>query len=159
MATKLRIRPLCPSCGNILADKQVEYENLLNSGMSRGEAMDTLGVKNVCCRTRFMAPAIEPLGSYFHRVKEDSLNINLDYTMPTGHALLSLVNRDGTDFLIQVVKPRPVSMSTTYIRPAHITSRATEQYEDDSKISELDKTDHSSEHRQVFFDMRNSLRI
>lgn len=51
------------TCGKVLADKQIPFENLLQQGVSPKDAMDQLKLSRYCCRTRMMAPGQLPLAS------------------------------------------------------------------------------------------------
>ena len=57
----------CPSCGYLLGDKQIkweeEIEKIINSKLTsdektkkRAKLLDTLKVENYCCRTRMLGP-------------------------------------------------------------------------------------------------------
>jgi DNA-directed RNA polymerase subunit N (RpoN/RPB10) len=97
------VRPVCPSCGNILGDKEESYKRLLYQGFTPGEAMDRLGVKDYCCRTRILRPAIVPKGYSLEDKQTESKiynrNVKKDYRTPTNGILLALENFNGKDVI------------------------------------------------------------
>ena len=71
----------CHTCGKVLGDKQIPYENLLQtvnqetgSYYTPEEAMDALKLNRYCCRMRLMAPGQLPLGSALLEPIETSLS-------------------------------------------------------------------------------------
>ena len=48
----------CFSCGKILADKQLKYEELILDDYSYQEALDFLGITRSCCRNYVMGEPI-----------------------------------------------------------------------------------------------------
>ena len=45
----------CYSCGKVLANKWNSYEKMLSEGVEPKAALDTLGLKRICCRTNMMS--------------------------------------------------------------------------------------------------------
>lgn len=43
----------CYSCGKVIAQLKQKYDDMLSEGKTRGEAMDKLGIKKLCCRRMF----------------------------------------------------------------------------------------------------------
>jgi DNA-directed RNA polymerase subunit N (RpoN/RPB10) len=66
----------CPSCGRLLADKSIEYEDKLeniyndnnltdNQKMEKkAKLLDDLGITKICCRSKFMSSI--PFHQYIH---------------------------------------------------------------------------------------------
>ena len=53
----------CFSCGKRIGALNSEFERLVSEGMTKGEALDVLGVTRTCCRTNMLSPAAIPLGA------------------------------------------------------------------------------------------------
>ena len=104
-------RAECPSCGNILGDKETSYRNLLSRGYTPEEAMNELGIKNFCCRSRVMCPVVIPRGV---NIITDQFAKNIYYHVNTKPrivaqrvpVLLFLQRRNGKEY-ITTFKPRP----------------------------------------------------
>ena len=102
------IRSQCPSCANILGDKEEAYKRLLNNGLTPGEAMDHLGIENFCCRTRILTPYIIPTG-YSLENKDSTSNLmtrntRKDFRNPLNGILYVLQTFNGKD-VISTVTP------------------------------------------------------
>lgn len=44
----------CFTCGKVIGDKWEEFQEMVNRGKSKAEALDKLGIKRYCCRTIFL---------------------------------------------------------------------------------------------------------
>lgn len=53
----------CFSCGKRIGAYEDKFNRLVESGLTRGEALDQLGITRVCCRTNMLSPAVLPLGA------------------------------------------------------------------------------------------------
>ena len=56
----------CFTCGKVTGNKWEAYIELLSSGYSEGDALDTLGLKRYCCRRMLLSHVdlIEKLLNY-----------------------------------------------------------------------------------------------
>ena len=46
----------CPTCNGVLANKRLIFKELVeNRGYTNKQALDELGLKNICCRTRMIS--------------------------------------------------------------------------------------------------------
>lgn len=100
------IRSQCPSCANILGDKEESYKRLVYSGLTPGEAMDKLGIENFCCRTRILTPYVIPTG-YSLEDKDSTLNLmsrnkRKDFRNPLNGILYVLQTFNGKDVITTV---------------------------------------------------------
>jgi DNA-directed RNA polymerase subunit N (RpoN/RPB10) len=48
--------PVRCTCGKIIGKYQKKYENLLEKGFSKEEALNELNIMNICCRMGFISP-------------------------------------------------------------------------------------------------------
>lgn len=48
----------CLSCGRVLAHRWNDYKRLLAQGKTQEEALNAVGLKNICCRLRMRNPGI-----------------------------------------------------------------------------------------------------
>ena len=51
MTEFMTLVPVRCTCNNVVSKFQSPYEERLRTGMSVGEALDSLGIKDICCRT------------------------------------------------------------------------------------------------------------
>lgn len=90
----------CYTCGKILADKFLKYNQLLEDGVSIEDALYEIGLTRYCCRSRMMAPIKvvssanrqtdpnEPVTLMNQNVER--LSVALDSEAPTDGALAAL---------------------------------------------------------------------
>jgi DNA-directed RNA polymerase subunit N len=45
----------CFTCGNVVADKYLEFSNRVKSGEDPAQIMDSLGIRKYCCRRMFIS--------------------------------------------------------------------------------------------------------
>ena len=45
----------CPTCNRVLANKEYLYQQMISNDISIKEALDSLGLVNICCRARMMS--------------------------------------------------------------------------------------------------------
>jgi len=50
----------CFTCGNLIADKFDEYQNMVKSGEEPAKILDSLGIERYCCR-RMMLTTLETI--------------------------------------------------------------------------------------------------
>lgn len=50
----------CPTCGTLISVLKDSYLNLTQSGISREEALDQVGLTNPCCRAKMLTPVQWP---------------------------------------------------------------------------------------------------
>ena len=50
----------CFTCGNLIADKFDEYQNMVKSGEEPAKILDSLGIKRYCCR-RMLLTTVETI--------------------------------------------------------------------------------------------------
>ena len=50
----------CFTCGNLVADKFDEYQNMVKSGEEPAKILDSLGIERYCCR-RMMLTTLETI--------------------------------------------------------------------------------------------------
>jgi DNA-directed RNA polymerase subunit N len=50
----------CFTCGNLVADKFDEYQNMIKSGEEPTKILDSLGIERYCCR-RMMLTTLETI--------------------------------------------------------------------------------------------------
>jgi len=50
----------CFTCGNLVADKFEEYQNMVKSGDAPAKALDSLGISRYCCR-RMLLTTVETI--------------------------------------------------------------------------------------------------
>jgi len=50
----------CFTCGNLVSDKFVEYQNKVKSGEEPAKVLDSLGIKRYCCR-RMLLTTVETI--------------------------------------------------------------------------------------------------
>ncbi len=58
----------CVTCNTVLAHRWNDYNNLVNSGMSIENALNSVGLHRICCRIRLMNPF-----KYVEKVSNDSV--------------------------------------------------------------------------------------
>lgn len=46
----------CITCNKVIGDKWERYKELLEGGMSPGEALNKMNISRMCCRMRFLSP-------------------------------------------------------------------------------------------------------
>lgn len=54
--TEELIHVRCITCNKVIADKWIQYKDLLSEGKSIKEALNTVGLTRPCCRMRMMNP-------------------------------------------------------------------------------------------------------
>ncbi|MHA1840287.1 MAG: DNA-directed RNA polymerase subunit N [Candidatus Ranarchaeia archaeon] len=47
----------CFTCGKVIADKYLQFQEALKAGKSPGEALDDLGLTRYCCRRMILSHA------------------------------------------------------------------------------------------------------
>lgn len=69
----------CYSCGKVLADKWDSYQKMLSEGVEPKDALDTLGLKRLCCRTNMMSHVnlIDKLLKYSETEDEKGCDIDI----------------------------------------------------------------------------------
>ncbi len=54
----------CYTCGKVIGQYQIFYEEQIKAGRTPKEIMDQLGVTRYCCRMNMLNPAILPMGGF-----------------------------------------------------------------------------------------------
>jgi DNA-directed RNA polymerase subunit N len=52
---KMLVPVRCFTCGNVVADKFLEFSNGVKSGEDPAQIMDAIGLKKYCCRRMFLS--------------------------------------------------------------------------------------------------------
>jgi DNA-directed RNA polymerase subunit N (RpoN/RPB10) len=99
----------CLSCGRVLAHRWKDYQRLLQEGNSQEEALNKLGLKNICCRLRMRNPGVilDSSISYQPNQSEDleksfnRLSISESNKASTKAALSALSNNESKKPLVE----------------------------------------------------------
>ncbi len=52
---KMLVPVRCFTCGNVVADRFLEFSNRVKSGEDPAQIMDLIGIKKYCCRRMFLS--------------------------------------------------------------------------------------------------------
>lgn len=85
-------RPTCPGCRKIIGPLQEAYDQLINEGISRPEALTQLGITRPCCRVQVFNPPILPTGrgSPYQLIREELPQAHLASRQITPHSTLPI---------------------------------------------------------------------
>ena len=103
-------RPVCVTCGLSVGDKEEAYRNLLQRGIHPGDAMNRLGISNVCCRRHVLSVVVRSAGQFLSdpsiNSKLENTNTIINHKMPSTMALLS-VSEESPWVLSSMLLKRP----------------------------------------------------
>ncbi len=92
----------CYGCNTVIGKHQYAYESLMKQGYSPEEAMDKLGIKKICCRSKVIRPFVLPfsaninIGDIEQRLRKQ-YGKEKDYLIESRFSRMSVNNQTSVD--------------------------------------------------------------